>query len=205
MWLTVIPIIVRSLGMIPKVLEESLEELELKRRIDIILTATLKSPRDLRRLAVTQTPLKDHQLTLVFKTYNNNNNDNTPDQTTRPCDTQQQKKRTGQIVYFGVPTDNRVKFKRDIYLDMVRELKKPWNMKMTVIPIVVRALGTIHKRMEDLEIKGDGRLGNQRTSRVYSDFNITKIDQNTEKSPRLEVPCYHSTSSNIWCENLCKV
>ena len=29
---------------------------------------TKKSPGDLRRLAVTQTPVKDHQLTLVWKT-----------------------------------------------------------------------------------------------------------------------------------------
>ena len=38
---------------------------------------TEKSSEDLRRLVVTQTPVKDHQLTLVWKTrkeYNNNNN-----------------------------------------------------------------------------------------------------------------------------------
>ena len=39
---------------------------------------TEKSPGDLRRLAVIQTPVKDHQLTFVWKTrkeqYNNNNN-----------------------------------------------------------------------------------------------------------------------------------
>ena len=40
---------------------------------------TEKSPGDLRRLAVTQTPVKDHQLTLMWKTLmsdNNNNNNN---------------------------------------------------------------------------------------------------------------------------------
>ena len=40
---------------------------------------TEKSPGDFRRLAVTQTPVKDHQLTQVWKlsrcNYNNNNND----------------------------------------------------------------------------------------------------------------------------------
>ena len=38
---------------------------------------TEKNPGDLRRLAVTQTPVKDHQLTLIWKSlnkYNNNNN-----------------------------------------------------------------------------------------------------------------------------------
>ena len=36
---------------------------------------TKKSPRDLRRLAVTQTQVKDHQLTLILKTQGVNNND----------------------------------------------------------------------------------------------------------------------------------
>ena len=48
--------------------------------------------------------------------------------------------------------------KRDKYLDLVRELKKLWNMKMTVILIVIGALGTITKGfiqvLGDLEIKG---------------------------------------------------
>ena len=44
---------------------------------------TEKSPGDLRRLAVTKTPVKDHQLRLIFKEKlarnndNNNNNNNT--------------------------------------------------------------------------------------------------------------------------------
>ena len=43
-------------------------------------------------------------------------------------------------------------------MDHFRELKKLWNMKMTVIPIVISALGTISKvlerRLEELEIRG---------------------------------------------------
>ena len=35
---------------------------------------TEKSSRDLMRLAVTHTPVEDHQLTLMWKNYNNNNN-----------------------------------------------------------------------------------------------------------------------------------
>ena len=35
-----------------------------------------KSLGDLRRVAVTQTPVKDHKLTLVWKTSNNNDNNN---------------------------------------------------------------------------------------------------------------------------------
>ena len=41
------------------------------------------SPGDLRRLAVTQTPVEDHQLKLMRKNYNNNNNNNT--QQNRKC------------------------------------------------------------------------------------------------------------------------
>ena len=35
--------------------------------------------------------------------------------------------------------------KRDKYLDLARELKKLWNMKVTAIPIVIGALGTVTK------------------------------------------------------------
>ena len=45
-----------------------------------------------------------------------------------------------------------------INLDLARELKKLWNMKVTTIPIVIGALGTVTKgsvqRQEDLEIIG---------------------------------------------------
>ena len=50
---------------------------------------------------------------------------------------------------FNVPADHRVKLKeseeRYKYLDLSKELKKLWNIKMTVIPIVIGALGTIPK------------------------------------------------------------
>ena len=53
--------------------------------------------------------------------------------------------------------------------------KKPWNMKVAVIPIVVGALGTV--------IKGTGRLGKKRTSGDHPKYSIVDIGQNTEKSP----------------------
>ena len=72
------------------------------------------------------------------------------------------KKRTNKIVDFVVLTDHRVKLKenekKDKYLDIVRELKKLWNMKETIIPIVIGAFGKVTKgllkRLEDLEIRG---------------------------------------------------
>ena len=79
---------------------------------------------------------------------------------TRPSNSQP-KKRTCQIVDFAIPTAHRVKLKeskkRDKYIVLARELKKPWNMKVTVIPIVIGALGTIPKgsvkELEDSEIR----------------------------------------------------
>ena len=78
-------------------------------------------------------------------------------QKTRPSDNRQ-KKRTFRIV----PADHRVKLKesekRYKYLNLARELKKIWNMKVMVIPIVISVLGTIPKGslkgLEDLEIRG---------------------------------------------------
>ena len=43
-------------------------------------------------------------------------------------------------------------------LDLARELKKPWNMQVTIIPIVIRAFGIVTKGflkgLEDLEVGG---------------------------------------------------
>ena len=62
---------------------------------------------------------------------------------------------------FAVPGDQVVKLKecekRDKYLDPARKLKKMRNLKVTIIPIVVGALGTVTKGLvqglEDLEIR----------------------------------------------------
>ena len=72
------------------------------------------------------------------------------------------KKRICKIVDFAVPADHRINLKecakKDKYLDLARELKKLWNMKVTIVPIVIGAFGTITKGLlkglEDLEIGG---------------------------------------------------
>ena len=65
--------------------------------------------------------------------------------------------------------------KKDKYLNLTREWKKLWNMKMTIILIIIGALGTVTKRLtkglEVLEI-GD-----------HPNYCIIEISQNTEKSP----------------------
>ena len=74
------------------------------------------------------------------------------------------KKRICKIVDFAVPADNRINQKenekKDKYLDLARELKKLWNIKVAIVPIVIGALGAITKGLlkglEDLEV--DGRV-----------------------------------------------
>ena len=59
------------------------------------------------------------------------------------------KKKTCKIVDLAVPANYRIKLKecekRDKYLDLAGELKKLWNMKVTIIPIVIGAFGMVTK------------------------------------------------------------
>ena len=72
------------------------------------------------------------------------------------------KKRICKIVDFAVLADHRINLKecekKDKYLDLARKSKKLWNMKVTIVPIVIDALGTITKGflkgLEDLEVGG---------------------------------------------------
>ena len=72
------------------------------------------------------------------------------------------KTRICKIVDFAVPADHRIKLKecekRDKYIDLAGELKKIWNKKVTIIPIVIGAFGTVTKGLlkglEDLEVGG---------------------------------------------------
>ena len=54
----------------------------------------------------------------------------------------------------GIPLKNT----KDKYLNLARELKKLWNMKVTILPIVIAAFGTVTKgllkKLEDFEIEG---------------------------------------------------
>ena len=67
--------------------------------------------------------------------------------------------------------------KIDKYLDLARELRKLWNMSVTMVPIVIGALGS--QRLG----KGAWRVGNQRMNQDSLNYSIVEIDQNTEKSP----------------------
>ena len=91
------------------------------------------------------------------------------------------KKRNCKIVDFAVPADHKIKLKerekKDKYLNLARELKKLRNMKVTIIPIVIDAFGTVTK----------GLLRDKRTWKLADEwrpnYSIIENGQNTEKSP----------------------
>ena len=70
-------------------------------------------------------------------------------QKTRPHNNQQKKKWIRKIVDRAVPADHRIKLKeskkKSKYFDLAGKLKKLWNMKVTIIPIVIGAFGTVTK------------------------------------------------------------
>ena len=73
MKVTIVPIVISAFGTITKGLLKGLEDLEVGGRAETIQNDRIAengqnpetSPGDLRRLAVTQTPVKNHQLTLM--------------------------------------------------------------------------------------------------------------------------------------------
>ena len=84
------------------------------------------------------------------------------------------KKKTCKIFDFAVPADHRIKLKecekRNKYLDLARELKKLWNMKVTIIPIVIGA-------------KGPGGFGGRQPNGDHPNKSIIENGLNSEKSP----------------------
>ena len=75
-----------------------------------------------------------------------------------------------KIVDFAVPADHRIKLKecakKDKYLDLAQALKKLWNKRVTIIPIVIGAFATVTrgllKGLDDLEV--GGRVENIQTT-----------------------------------------
>ena len=112
-------------------------------------------------IIISSCPRKGHKYTPIGLWHT----DGSPNlgQKTRPNNNQEKKKkRICKIVDFAVPAYHRIKLKefekKDIYLDLARELKKLWNVQVTIIPVVIRAFGTVTKGllkgMEDLEVGG---------------------------------------------------
>ena len=119
------------------------------------------------------------------------------------------KKRICKIVEFTVPADHRIKLKewekKDKYLDLARELKKLWNMKVTIIPIVIGAFGTITKgllnRLEDLGV--DGRVETiQATALLKTDSILRRVLETW--GDFLSLKLQWKTISWRWCRKLWK-
>ena len=105
------------------------------------------------------------------------------------------KKGTCKIVDFAVPADHRVKLKenekKNKNLNFSRELKKLWNMNVTIIPIVIGVFCTVTKRLlkglEDLEVEGWVETSKPQHYWEGPDY--------WEESWRLKETCCHSNSS----------
>ncbi len=83
--------------------------------------------------------------------------------------------------------------KKDKYLDLARELKKLRNMKVTVIPIAVGALGTVpkftEKILEELETRGESKPFRSQHCEDWLEF--------SDGSWKPEVTFFHSDSIRI--------
>ena len=94
------------------------------------------------------------------------------------------KKRICKIVDFAASADHRIKLKecekKDKYLDLARELKKLGNMKVTIIPIVIGAFGTVTKEL----LKGTWGLGCWRPSGDHPNDILIQNVQNTKNRTR---------------------
>ena len=85
-----------------------------------------------------------------------------PDLTIIKKKKKKKKNRIRKIVDFAILADHRIKLKecekKDKYLNLARELKKLWNMKVTIVPIMIGAFGTITKGslkgLADFEVGG---------------------------------------------------
>ena len=117
------------------------------------------------------------------------------------------KKRTCKIVDFAFPADHRIKLKesekKDKYLDLARGLKKLWNMKVTIRPIVIGAFGTVTKGLlkgqEDLEV--GSRVETIQTTTLLRTARILRRIQETW-GDLLSLELQWETIGRLWCEKL---
>ena len=76
MKVTIVPVLIGAFGTVTKGILKGLEDSEVNGRVVTIQNDSIieegqnteKSPGDLRRLALTQSPVKDDRLTLMWKT-----------------------------------------------------------------------------------------------------------------------------------------
>ena len=115
-------------------------------------------------------------------------------------------------VDFTIPAGHRVKIKesknRDKYLGFAREkLRKLWNIRVTVIPIGVGALGMLPKGLErgvkHLEIRG--RI---ETSKTTALLEMARVLRQVLETWGDEACCHSGLQwkmiGQCWCEKTCK-
>ena len=130
-------------------------------------------------------------------------------QTTRSCNNQQKKKKKKkkkknlQNCGLCCPDGPQNKTKRMWkYLDLAREFKKLWNMKVTIIPIVIDAFDTVTKGLvqglEDLEITG--RVETIQSTALMRSVKIMRIILETRRD--LSLKLQWEIISSRWCEKL---
>ena len=93
--------------------------------------------------------------------------------------------------------------KKDKYLDLARELKKQWNMKETIIPIVIGAFSAVGKGLlkglDDLEV--GGRVETIQTTALLKTAGILRRVMETW-GDLLSLNLEWKTISLRWCEKL---
>ena len=110
-----------------------------------------------------------------------------------------------RIVNFSVSADHRVKLKegkkRGKYLDLAWELKKLWNLNVTVISIVIGVLGTITKGwVQELEALGKwGRVETIQTTALLRSARILRRVLETWED-LLSLKLQWKTISYCWCK-----
>ena len=97
-----------------------------------------------------------------------------------------------------------------MYLDLARELKKLWNMKVTIVPIVIGAFGTTTKGflngLEDLEVGARVETIQMtallRTARILRRLLETWGDSNSSEKPSADTDVRYSKGvNNIYNNN----
>ena len=81
---------------------------------------------------------------------------------------------------FAIPADHRIKLKecakKDKYYAFARELKKLWNMQVTIVPIFIGSFVTVSKGLlkgrEDVEV--GGREGTIKTATLLKTARILR-------------------------------
>ena len=93
--------------------------------------------------------------------------------------------------------------KKDKYLDLAWELKKLWNMKVMIVPIVIGAFGTITKGLlkgqEDLEV--GGRVETIQMTALLKTVRILRRVLGT-RGDLLALKLQWKTISWCWCEKI---